>query len=130
MRLSEAVRLGAMQVAPTIDRHKVFERDGEDAICGACVLGTAAVAIGIVRNGWYGQAIDGTGLFIDQFPIGAVRVPSPHHGISNTLAYVASSLYESYGWTREQVADWVETIEAAQPTHEPVAVERDPVRCE
>lgn len=110
MKLSEAIRLGSMQLPPTERRaYKMFDRSGQ-RVCGACALGAALFAVGFVPPTFchdydiYYGAQRGSGPLVEAFPI-----LGQDHGLAERI----SDLFEE-GLTREQVADWVETIEREQ----------------
>ena len=115
MKLSEAIRLGSMLLPPTGGaKLKVFERDTNDVPFAACALGAAGFAVGITRNIMRASAGEDCEMVRywphlvhpteDPTLVGGPRLFSP-------LAYVISTLYECMGWTREQIADWVATVE-------------------
>lgn len=117
MRLSEAIRLGAM-----------LRPQGRDVFMDeqhrTCALGAALDAIGqLDRRGlghipsqwewcWYGMGLDG-----DRYPCPAGRC-SYKSGALRVITHVN----DHHGWTRERIADWVATIE---PREEPPAAVAD-----
>lgn len=117
MKLSEAIRLGAM-LAPQGRR---LLRDGY----GTCALGAALEAAG-------GDCLDlgASDVLRVHFPIlRLVDINCPACGISaaqlsslmshnGSLYGVIGHLNDDHEWTREQIADLVQTIEAQ---HEPAA---------
>jgi hypothetical protein len=105
MKLSEAIRLGAMSVKD--NRKRYLEINGDDA-CG-CALGAAAYAIGrktlIDENDSALRAA---------FPLLDLNVTERRSDFGGSLAIVISALHYSGTMTRQQIADWVETIENEQ----------------
>jgi hypothetical protein len=111
MKLSEAIRLGSM-LKPQLT-NALFISGGK-----SCALGAALDAIGQkVRD------FDGFGAVEAAFPICLIRIKHPNEPRTYDLDEVIADLNDNHGWTREQIADWVEAIEHAQeqPT-EPVDV--------
>ena len=107
MRLSEAIRLGAMAL-PEIHGPLFEYRDGKP--CAACALGCAYYAIGR-----YGMSISDQAAAEMAFPLLAQWVTNPANDCSGEMMSVIIHLFETYGWTREEIADWIDTLEAAQP---------------
>lgn len=102
MRLSEAIRLGAMNRPQA--RGRVLKDEG------TCALGAALEAIG--------ESLDHRGWFpvYDHWPIARRVVTYPgdsHRGEEMMLGSACWTLNDADRWTREQIADFVETIEAA-----------------
>jgi hypothetical protein len=100
MRLSEAIRLGAM-LRPQAKFH--FFADG-----GSCALGAAFEACGALvfpRSSFMG--VEG----IRIFPILTALVEHPITKSIGSLWLAIVWLNNYDGWTRERIADWVETIE-------------------
>jgi hypothetical protein len=123
VKLSEAIRLGAMAVPPTGHGDNVLILWGEDGRpCAACALGAIAIAAGF--DGLDVLAPDAAAL--SMFPLLGRNVPSPVE--SNPIVPMPTAinyLFEHERWTREAIADWVTTIEAQQeqPQPQPVSVE-------
>ncbi len=101
MRLSEAIRLGAML------KPQAFG-DYTDGI-GTCALGAANEAIGLSAND---DETEGPWPFI------AIGLPCPSCGVTlgadpeTGLGEMVEHLNDYHRWTREVIADFVETIEA------------------
>lgn len=118
MRLSEAIRLGAM----------MRPQAKEDLFVGghSCALGAAYEAIGLMTpdtdrcnnpSSWHWRTRDA-------FPLLEEKVSCPIGDCWRTpddLAYVTTHLNDEHGWTREAIADWVESVEREQQSP---AVER------
>lgn len=108
MKLSEAIRLGAML------RPQVFGVTADDV--GTCALGGALEAIGRGHLKYHDSPT--------HWPVAGAVVVHPVQGYDHVLFGVARSLNDEHRWTREQIADWVETIEQQQDQPAtPVAVE-------
>lgn len=110
LKLSDAIRLGAM-LKPQIQDN--FWRDG-----GTCALGAALDACGELK----GDSDLELHLRVRAlWPLVSVRVESPtDSGVVRPLLYQIADLNDVDGWTREQIADWVESIERQQ--EQPVTV--------
>jgi hypothetical protein len=109
MKLSEAIRLGAML--------KPQRFGGLYVDSGTCALGAAMDAIGalpkkqsvICSDAEWEPALRLWGGLLDR------RVAHPVNASPEDLVcHVITNLNDSHKWTREQIADWVETIEVAQ----------------
>jgi hypothetical protein len=101
LTLSAAMRLGAM-LKP--QGHNRYLRQGR-----TCALGAALDAIGALRY----EAGNSTRLF-NQWPILETWAVHPVTNRSEMAGGIVVSLNDEYHWTREVIADWVETIEQAQ----------------
>lgn len=118
MRMSDAMRLGAMLAGPV--HGPVFSHDGGP--CRACAIGAVLLAVlgekearkqvndescgyrVAVRKLW--PWINSTTF---QHPITSCNTASP---IISTIVF----LFEVEGWSREQIADWLETVEPVEDT--------------
>ena len=117
MKLSEAIRLGAMSCPQGF---------GSDAIRNEarCALGAALLAVGVVPA-TEGNAYNQVAAL---WPLAyGVKVPHPVTGEVRDVIDVIWELNDIEHWNRERIADWVATIEAqrdahAEPIAEPVAV--------
>lgn len=115
MRFSEAIRLGAMMKPQAFD----VASDG----VGTCANGAACDAIGI-------DVYDARG-YRAAFPFASepmVACPvcrKAKLNYSPTLGGNVAHLNDDHRWTREQIADWIETIEA-QPALETSALAQEP----
>lgn len=111
MKLSTAIRLGAML------KPQGFGKYLEDE--ATCALGAALDARGVFGTHFRESEL---------FPI--ILILSPGCPICDERSYggdVGSTIFhlnDDHLWTRERIADWVETVEAAQDTTlaEPVKV--------
>lgn len=107
MKLSEAIRLGAM-LKPQITNGSTRTTDG------SCALGAALDAIGVVA---------GHARAVCHFPI---TLSLAVHPVTSKPAMMVLSvvreLNDHHRWTRERIADWVETVEAAQAHTQPASV--------
>jgi hypothetical protein len=109
MRLSDAIRLGAMTGPQTMGALRRETR--------TCALGAAYVAAGILNKG--DRASMATALAA--FPILGAAAACPHcawtlRGGSVTVAYLILHLNDHHRWTREAIADWVQTLEPDETT--------------
>lgn len=101
MRLSEAIRLGAM-TGP-----QLFGKENDNN-GGTCARGAAAAAIG--KRTWY-ECNEFLRFAYDT----RLRCPHPRcyddkreYNLASVIAY---HLNDMHHWTREQIADWVELHE-------------------
>lgn len=107
MKLSEAILLGS-----TLNPQGFCA----DPAVGDCALWSAARSVGI---GAYpddeGRHPD-YGLLRDRFPVlNTPDVGCPVCGfIEQNLGFIVWHLNDSHRWTRERIADWIETIEDRQ----------------
>ena len=107
MRLSEAIRLGAMWSPQT--RGAFFQRRGQEV--ATCALGAAFVASGAEASAW-----------VRHWPIlHAVVRPAELPDELEDRPYgrrvmdVIIALNDSAGWTRTMISDWVERFEDRHP---------------
>ena len=97
MKLSEAIRLGAM-MKPQAFRALVTDD-------GACALGAALLAVGAASQP-YSRAV------LDRWPWAlTVSANCPSCGCSCPIFGVITHLNDNHRWTREQIARWVAGIE-------------------
>lgn len=129
MRLSDAIRLGAMaseQGFGTIWDH------GK-----TCALGAAYLAAGLfnrdhcVARGAASRTFPVIDVSIEQCPVYGGTVVRCFHGPKDVVN-VITHLNDIHEWTREQIADWVATVEPpdvpAPATAEPASISAvDPV---
>lgn len=120
LKLSEAIRLGAMLKPQS--RTNMIDRDG-----GTCALGSALDAIGELPSyeTWSGMPSTAAcevlvNALWRAWPMLRSTVTHPLDGMEWSVGAIVPSLNDDYRWTREAIADWVETIEAqqAQPVTE------------
>lgn len=109
MQLSEAIRLGSMLKPQATGR---VSKNG-----GTCALGAALEAVGErTGEGWF--------RVYDLWPIARRHVPYPgtstHHGKTMLVGSCCWILNDADGWTREQIAEWVASLEQSLTTDAPV----------
>ena len=106
MKLSTAIRIGSMTTKQVI-------LSGNDGQNGRCALGAAVDALGVTpQSGVIGQAVE---LFpILQGTYQSLRMGKFRFG----MALAITSMNDCMGWSREQIADWVEKIEQLQDRRE------------
>lgn len=119
MKLSEAMRIGTMQVHATrCGSNMIFNRVVGQPPCAACALGTVALVAGLPTGMgellWWTRAMCGDGPLVDAFPILVISVANPEIGDVYRMSCVINDLFESWRWSREQIGDWIQTIEAQQ----------------
>jgi len=112
MKLSEAIRVGALLRPPTLRRF--FGVDLKTGRWCSCALGAA-------YEGVVGQCVEGSTLdentvqreLFRQFPMLATVVAYPpmlEPDWEGTVYEVVTALNDSFWWTREQIADWLASI--------------------
>lgn len=120
------MRLGAMQF-PQVFGQCIGVSDDEKEVVGACALATVALSEGlsVVLGGGVIQFLD---QLLRLYPVLLVVIDCPVHNASSgcrgQLWLMIVHLNDQQRWSREQIADFIETIEAAQetPVEETVAV--------
>ncbi len=106
MKLSEAIRLGAMMNPQCFNA-----RRGDDGR-SSCALGSALDAIGKPEAHYMDV--------INFWPESQFDVIDPIESKPMMLLSVIRSLNDVPNcWTRERIADWVETVETAQEAKQP-----------
>lgn len=102
MQLHEAARLGAL-----------LKPQGFGALYlrgNTCVWGAVADAMGILK----GEAVCGITAISENWPAASLKANCPACGNMAdyvTVAGVMGHLNDDHRWSRERIADWVETIE-------------------
>ena len=106
MKLSEAIRLGAM-LAPQ-GRTRLLSADGS-----TCALGAALAAVGQLAS--VGNDPQGYDTIKAVWPwLGHQQAMFPS-GMTGRVLGGIWQLNDTHGWTREQIADWVAQVEPAEP---------------
>lgn len=105
MKLSEAIRLGAML------KPQAFG-DYTDGI-GTCAMGSAFEAIGITPNAEESAPAEWLAFLARDH---ACPVCRRKQSGGDLIDGVIPHLNDDHRWTRERIADWVEIIERAQET--------------
>lgn len=108
MRLSDAIRKGCEQHPQSFGR--LFEFRGYDVVA-SCAMGAALMGV----YGAEGYALNTSNLE-KEFPLLKRIAHSPvsgtvYHRLPFSLADQIITLNDHHKWTRERIADWVETIE-------------------
>ena len=113
MRLSEAIRLGAM-LKP--QGYEMLIDQGD-----TCALGAAFDACGLITEGFDGfSEEDYEARVFPLFPLlRQATLPCPACGFTpyidgENFTDNIAHLNDEHRWTRERIADWVATVEAAQ----------------
>jgi hypothetical protein len=100
MKLSEAIRLGAM-LKPQAFRALITDE-------GACALGAALLAV-------QAAAERGGRSVLERWPwVVTISADCPSCGRSRPVFGVVTHLNDDHRWTREQIASWVARIEPAE----------------
>ena len=109
MRLSNAIRLGAMLYPQGL--RNLFQ-DGR-----SCALGAALIACGKDPN------VVGCDGVAELWPYVMVLVSCPVCDERKRAMWQIASFHlnDKHAWTREQIADWVATLEAAQALEPPAS---------
>lgn len=105
MKLSEAIRIGA-SMSPQI-KGSVKRSDGTCGL-GAAYEGTFGE---IKAYKSFHEIIQGLDKIYPKIDSVEFLVPHPIQLKINTISAIIVSLNDSYDWSREQIADWVEKIE-------------------
>jgi hypothetical protein len=115
LKLSSAIRLGAML------KPQAFY-DIYDGV-GTCAIGAACDAMG--QLDWVRELGDAVTLF----PVLRVVAGHPFYDQSSwSVCTVVANLNDLHRWTREQIAEWVATVEAQQ-VEQPAAERTAPCAC-
>lgn len=109
MKLSEAMRLGAM-LKPQA-RYRLY-----DAVSGGtCALGAVADALGALSLATATYTTDARAKIPREWLSLKGQTKCPHCSvhIGTQIDHVIIHLNNEAGWTRWQIADWIETLESA-----------------
>lgn len=98
MRLSEAIRLGSMLHPQTFERMRQRDRHGD--VVATCAFGAATAA-------GYSYA--------DETTLTTELAPCPACGSEFGIVGHVMHLNDTHKWTRERIADWIETLESLTP---------------
>lgn len=104
MKLSQAIRLGAMLRPQAFNEYRSRH--------GSCAMGAAAEACGVLADS---DAAMST--LEKEFDAATPQTACPSvdcYPIKRDITNLVVHLNDVHHWTRECIADWVETIEAAQ----------------
>jgi len=120
LKLSEAIRLGAMLRPQAVGTCFTFSDAGE-------LFSTCALAAGCEAAGWGHTGKELFGFLDTHFPIVRECVPHPLiHDNVFCLRAIIIQLNDKCGWSRERIADWVETVEAQHPELNPAPAPVEP----
>ncbi len=109
MKLSEAIRLGAMATEQGFGAPSIASNEAP------CALGAARIAAGLGDH----CAVDCYSVLAYRWPVLYRMVANPVAGRMEYVVDAIWSLNDVHRWTREQIADWIETIEAQHETPAP-----------
>lgn len=109
MRFSEAIRLGSM-LHPQCFGSLYRRLDGTTgAIIASCAIGAVYTALGYTALGGITTEFD----FLPWMKLVSVKCPEcgsePHPSVS---MQTVTHLNDTHHWTRERIADWVESLES------------------
>ncbi len=142
MKLSEAIRLGAMMKPQHFDTESWFTTKKVDRDSGflkllglrrsvecSCVMGAAIEGANLDD-----EMLQGENGWPQKWRL-KQKIACPQCGVSNNasagfdlrLYDVLTHLNDHHRWTREEIADWVESIENAQTA--PVATQQEAHQC-
>lgn len=120
MKLSEAIRLGAMLKPQGFG----LLNDGD----ATCALGAAHHAAGIIV---YDDQVKASIHALRRWPVLGVKTNMPIAGYRQCLCRVDTmivTLNDEERWTREQIAEWVEGVEATHEIGQPASTNAvDPI---
>jgi hypothetical protein len=105
VRLSDAIRLGAMTTRQAFNSYFVTDASGE--VQKTCAIGAAAFAVGYVFTPGY----DCIPSVLRRWPILNTKQFDPVEKRARILVSVIVDLNDEHHWSRGQIADWVATIE-------------------
>ena len=118
--LSQALRLG--EFVPRGNKGQWFTRDGSGERCGGCAVGRALMSIGycgpdnqyalvsFIESTWPWTKVP-----LTNPPSAGRGYISTDDRSENHTVNVISYLYEKGGWSMQQIASWVESIEPVEP---------------
>lgn len=129
MKLSEAIRLGSMMTEKIMGSY--IARNTNGVPVRTCALGAAVVATGDTRD-CIADVLEQRFPIITRMAVypAPLTIHTPAWLTTGTAATIGSNiaaLNDTSGWSREQIADWVQSIEekqAVRPVGPVVAVER------
>lgn len=131
MKLSEAIRLGAMLRPQGRGAFFIIARsnDGESSSCALGAAFEAKLGLDTAMETvelWEAYSRISPKDFFKIFPIMEESVAHPVHkdSTAQTVFTTVVSLNDCWGWTREQIADWVESVEKEHEQNQPVEVEQ------
>lgn len=119
MKLSEAIRLGAMLHEQCAGMMELRNSDGD--VIATCALGSARAAGFPIKENRRGYAVEHSA---DESILCPLRNPDGapcrvwDAATIRGLYLVIAHLNDVHEWTREQIADWVETVERDGETRE------------
>lgn len=108
MTLSEAIRLGAL-LKPQ-GHHGYFDGGA------TCALGAAADALGRLDDLCIGRFLE-----CQEWPVLSVRAVHPLSQLRQSVWATITEINDLDGWTREEIADWVESVERESASAESLA---------
>ena len=117
MKLSEAIRLGAM-LRP--QGHGGL-RKSQGGVLATCALGAACDAVGIAIDA-SGSNMEAYAALRARWPILREPVMHPEDGNMERMLEITYLLNDISKWSRERIADWVETVE---PVCDAMMVDRE-----
>ena len=115
MKLSEAMRLGSMLKPQAFDQYVDLENTK------TCAMGAAMDAAGLIGDMWtaYFGGSDHH-VWRETWPWANVPLvaecPACDLPLRQKVGAVVAHLNNEHRWTRERIADWVQTLEDAQTT--------------
>lgn len=107
MKLSEAIREGAKLHPQIFGSYRKFDRDMCEVV-GTCALGAVLVATGV--------DVDDLKAAYPVLNTSGPRCPQCRtKGDGWTVHGLVTHLNDLHEWTRERIADWVDTLEPSTP---------------
>lgn len=104
MKLSEAMREGAKLRPKAIGY--LFDKGEDGQIC-SCAIGAAMECARGFSNELWGAGMDDAK---EIFPQLKEFISGPVDGINRSIATTIINLNDSRDWSREEIADWLESI--------------------
>jgi len=112
--LADAIRLGCTMTLP--HRQAFFGPSTNVPIRSTCAMGAALYAAGDESVRTY-DADSARCRFYwtwetarELFPVVAQRAWHPEHKMPELIEIIIENLNDVHGWSREQIADWIETL--------------------
>lgn len=112
MKLSEAIRLGAMWTKQGVQTESMLSS------IAPCALGAALLAIG--KQKATPESPHGYKTVTDTWPWLKTKMRDPVGGMEATAMEIIWLLNDGFHWTRERIADWVATVEPQETLRDPL----------
>jgi hypothetical protein len=110
MKLSQAIRIGS-KIRPQCFG-KAFALMADDETVGSCALGAALEGGDVIDKPLTSEtAYQYARLVLQEWPdLDFETVPIPGESYSDSIVNGIETLNDKYKWTREKIADWLESL--------------------